>query len=292
MATIDVRDVYDAYRSVLPVTRSEETFESGLMDIDLFLPEDYDRTCTVQPFDELAGIPGLRYESTDDVKKFFRNLIDNYRIYALNDRELERLRYRCNACDSIRYGDFKTTCSTCRKTVCNKCIRAFRRHKGAVLTLKCDGDSTHDFEHTILDWYCEKCDRRKSRYVIDAGGYGDMLCSDCFGEHGNVFDFRHPEQAVAMPVNAGLGSLFDWIPFASSQWTYALVNVNRASPMHGDIAIATYDDHGRSGFYHIGTRSCFQEILTKTNAVEERLFYDGYFNNVIKYYTDFAVCLG
>lgn len=104
---------------------------------------------------------------------------------------------------------------------------------------------------------CSKC-----RIEVDVDGgvcwWDDSRCRPVCDEcRANVSTplLRRTFTRRSIATDSGIGSLFDWLPFASGLGSftfgegYLLVNVNAACRMHGRVMAHIVDDHGSSGFF-------------------------------------------
>lgn len=121
------------------------------------------------------------------------------------------------------------------------------------LWLACDDDT----DAVVHGATCSQC-----QYEVDVDGdecwWDDgrcrPVCDDCRANVSAPLVRRTFTQA-SFAAHSGMGSLFDWLPFASGSGSftlgkgYLLVNVNAASRMHGKVMAHIVDDHGRSGFF-------------------------------------------
>lgn len=119
------------------------------------------------------------------------------------------------------------------------------------LWLSCDDDDC-----VIHGSTCSQCQEEVD--VDDSVCWWDdsrcrPVCDDCFDVSTPLVRRTFTRKSFA--ADSGMGSLFDWLPFAAGSGSFTLgeghllVNVNAASHMHGKVMAHVVDDHGRSGFF-------------------------------------------
>lgn len=130
--------------------------------------------------------------------------------------------------------------------------------------------------------YCDSCGETIGLAAVSYDPTSDTdICTRCAPD----FDFSTFKKRIDFPdcsdsesgsdVNDGFGSLGEWYPIYvggrseddefEQDGTYVLQNVRTDSVLHGEIAVVTYDNHGRSGFYRIkGKFDKFAELCAQT----------------------------
>ena len=261
-----------------------EYSEEGIFNEEIYV--DFTKpTQLVRPFISEKNIDGLVPLNDKEVVEYFLGIPEG-RPHEINfQRQNRPLMLRDNAsvvsspCDYC-FTDLKESkyyyCVDCYKSMCCLCFEEINEEialkNGAEnYALRKDALDNCRHNHELLSQHfrknfdCDECDNQ-----IDPKGdilYRNVhdnidLCGKCASSD-LLQKYNIQELKLTAKNTDAFGSMLDWAPYYVDEdgESYILVNCNPESPFYGRIALTTYDDHGRQGYFTLSQNTTMDDLL-------------------------------